>query len=288
MGLTMDRTLSFFVAFAISLFALSAPLATAGDELLLGVHPYKSAKILQQAFSPIAKHLSQVTGQTVRVVIAKDYQQHITQIGENKLDVAYMGPVSYVQLTSKYGGKPILARLEINGKPTFQGHIISRATGNIVTVEDISGKLFAFGNPASTMSHLVPRHMLWKAGISTKNLAGFDFLGNHTNVALAVLTGKYDVGAVKEAVFQKYESRGLRSVATTPQLSEHLFVARTNMPKKQLERIRELMLTLHQQDMGIDALHAIKKTMTKLAPAKDSDYNNLRRILKELASIGVK
>lgn len=282
----MDRPFAFVGIFAICLL-MSSP-ALAGNELLLGVHPYKSAKILQKTFSPLAKHLSQITGQSVRIVISKNYQQHITQIGEDKLDIAYMGPVSYIKLIAEHGAKPILARLEINGRPTFQGHIISRTAGSIRSIADIKDKRFAFGNPASTMSHLVPRHMLWKAGITTENLAGFDFLGNHTNVALAVLSGKYDAGAVKEAVFHKNKSRGLHSVATTPQLSEHLFVTRSNMPKQQIKRIRDSMLTLHQQDTGIKTLHAIKKTITKLAPAADSDYNNLRRILKELASIGVK
>lgn len=282
----MTRLYTFFAAAIF--FGLTSPLATASNELLLGVHPYKSAKIIKEAFSPLAKHLSQVTGRHVRIVIAKDYQQHITQTANNKIDIAYMGPVSYVQLVTKHAAKPILARLEINGSPTFQGHIITREDSDINSIKDIKGKRFAFGNPASTMSHLVPRHMLWKAGIEAKDLAGFDFLGNHTNVALAVLSGKYDAGAVKEAVFHKNKSRGLRSVAATPKLSEHLFVASAEIPDKQLNTIRNAMLSLHEQPKGIEVLHSIKKTITKLVPAKDSDYNNLRQILDELAATGVK
>jgi phosphonate transport system substrate-binding protein len=287
----MNRFLSrmfCMLSVVICVMTLAPHTATASDELLLGVHPYKSATMLQKSFSPLADYLSRVTGQRVRIVIAKNYQQHITQMSEDKLDIAFMGPVSYVRLVDQYGPKPILARLEINGSPTFQGHIISRATGSIKTIGDIKGKTFAFGDPESTMSHLVPRHMLWKAGIGAEDLAGFDFLGNHSNVAMAVLSGKYDAGAVKEAVFHKYESRGLHSVAATPQLSEHLFVARANMPKQKLERIRAALLTLHQQANGMKTLHAIKKTMTRLVPAKYSDYDNLRKILDELATIGVK
>ena len=284
----MNRLLSCILVIVASTISLAPLGVTANDELLLGVHPYKSATTLQKTFAPLAEYLSRATGQPVRIVISKNYQQHITQIGEDKLDIAFMGPVSYVRLVDKYGPKPILARLEINGSPTFQGHIISRAAGPIKTIGDIKGKTFAFGDPESTMSHLVPRYMLWKAGISTEDLAGFDFLGNHDNVALAVLSGKYDAGAVKEAVFHKYESRGLHSVEATPKLSEHLFVARADMPKETLERLREAMLTLHQQADGMKILHAIKKTMTRLVPAQYSDYDNLRLILDELASIGVK
>ena len=284
----MYRLLSCMLAIVTSAVALLPLSVSASDELLLGVHPYKSATALQKTFSPLAEYLSRVTGHRVRIVIAKDYQQHIAQIGENKLDIAFLGPVSYVRLVDRYGPKPILARLEINGSPTFQGHIISRVMGPIHTIEDIKGKTFAFGDPESTMSHLVPRYMLWKAGIGADDLARFDFLGNHVNVALAVLSGKYDAGAVKEAVFHQYESRGLRSVATTPKLSEHLFVTRANMPQEKLERLREAMFSLHTQADEMKTLHAIKKTMTRLVPAKDSDYDNLRLILNELASIGVK
>jgi phosphonate transport system substrate-binding protein len=284
----MNRSPFFWFIIFISLFTPTPGFTTASGELLLGVHPYKSAIILKKSFSPLAEYLSQATGQHVRVVIAKDYQQHITQIGKNKLDIAFMGPVSYVRLVENYGAKPILARLEINGSPTFQGHIIARTTGDIKTIEDIKGKRFAFGNPESTMSHLVPRYMLWKAGINASDLAKFAFLGNHTNVALAVLSGEYDAGAVKEAVFHQNKSRGLRSVAATPPLSEHLFVTRSNMPAEQVKLIREAMLTLNQKTNGLETLHAIKKTMTGLVPAQDSDYNNLRLILEELATIGVK
>ncbi|MBL1277578.1 MAG: phosphate/phosphite/phosphonate ABC transporter substrate-binding protein [Ectothiorhodospiraceae bacterium] len=273
---------------AVIIFTLSPTFATVADELLLGIHPYKSAKILHKSFAPLAEVISRATGKPVRIVIAKDYQQHIQQVGKSKLDIAYMGPVSYVQLVARYGPMPMLARLEINGSPTFQGHIFARATDTIRTLNDIKGKQFAFGNPASTMSHLVPRHMLWKAGVGAENLAGFDFLGNHTNVALAVLSGKYDAGAVKEEVFHKNKSRGLRSIAVTPKLSEHLFVANTNLPKQQFDIIRKAMLSLHQQKNGMVTLRGIKKTMTALVPVKDNDYDNLRQILKELASIGVK
>ena len=284
----MNHFFSSFLVAAVVLPSLFPRLAMADDELVLGVHPYKSAKVLQKAFSPLAEYLSRATGKHVRVEIANDYQQHITRIGEDKLDIAYMGPVSYVQLVAGYGPKPILARLEINGSPTFQGHIISRADGPVQTMQDLKGKRFAFGNPASTMSHLVPRHMLWKAGVGAEDLAGFAFLGNHINVALAVLSGNYDAGAVKVAVFHKYESRGLRSVATTPQLSEHVFVASKRLTAEQVRAIRGAMLNLHQQPERMGILQAIKKNMTRLVPAQENDYDNLRQILKELASIGVK
>ena len=262
-------------------------LSVSADEILLGIHPFKSAKTIQKTFTPLAEYISDILNQPVRIEISRDYQHHIQLISENKLDIAYMGPVSFVQLINRHGDKPILARLEVQGTPTFQGFIISRDDSSIRTISDIVGKRFAFGSPSSTMSHLVPRHMMWKAGISVNKLEAFDFLGNHHNVAMAVLAGKYDVGAVKEAVFYEYQARGLRSVAATPKLSEHVFVASSRLSEIKIQRIREGMLRLHKTSNGIDVLHAIKGNATGLVPAQTSDYDNLRKILTDLAAIGV-
>lgn len=68
----------------------------------------------------------------------------------------------------------------------------------------------AFGDPESTMSHLVPRFMLWRVGVTGEVLADYQFLSNHTNVALGVLVGDFDAGAVKEEVFYEFEPKGLK------------------------------------------------------------------------------
>jgi len=139
----------------------------------------------------------------------------------------------------------------------------------------------------STMSHLVPHYMLLEAGISDDKLAFFKFLGNHDNVALGVLTGNFDAGAVKEEVFYKYESRGLKAIATTPALSEHLFVASDALAEPLVDEIRLALLQANQSEQGLRALHAIKITISALVPAQDSDYDNLRTILATLKSHGI-
>lgn len=257
------------------------------NQLTICVHPYKSSTLLYQSFTPLAEYLSEKLGEPVTVHIATDYETHIETIGTSKFGIGYMGPASYIKLVERYGKKRILGRQAIDGKPYFQGKIIARKDSEITGLTDLSGKRFAFGDPNSTMSHLVPRYMLQEAGIKVEDLAEYRFLGNHTNVALGVLSGDFDAGAVKEEAFFNYEPRGLKAIATTPPLSEHLFVASDNLPESTFLQLQSALLEAHQSETGLGAIHAIKSNISAFVPAQDSDYDNLRVILSALKAHGV-
>ena len=262
--------------------------ANAEKTLIFAVHPYLPATELVKRYTPLTDYLSRKINQPVRIQISKDYQDHIDKIGKDEVDIAYMGPASYVKVIATYGKKPILARLEINGKPAFQGIIITRKESSLNSLTDLAGMRFAFGDPNSTMSHLVPRFMLWKEGVGIDRLSDHAFLENHHNVALGVLSGDYDAGAVKEAVFYKYEKRGLKALMKTPEISEHLFIAGTSLSPPKVKVFRQALYDLKEDERGRNIMSAIKTSMTGMVPAHDDDYNNLRTILHTLEKIGVR
>ena len=280
----MDRSfrqLTAILVFAV-LLATASTRATAADTLILAVHPYLPAKELIGRFTPLANYLSKEIGSPVSVRIGHDYQEHIEFVGNDQADIAYLGPAAYVKVVTAYGKKPLLTRLEINGKPQFLGHIIVRTESPIRTLTDLKGKRFAFGDRDSTMSHLVAQYMLEQAGVTMDRLADHKFLGSHSNVALGVLTGDFDAGAVKNEVYVKYQPQGLRSLADTPYFSEHLFVTRSTLSSGMVARIRQAMLALDNAPDGERILRAINPQATALVTVADSDYNNLRQILKGL------
>ncbi|RKZ35278.1 MAG: phosphate/phosphite/phosphonate ABC transporter substrate-binding protein [Gammaproteobacteria bacterium] len=223
------------------LFALLAWSGLAFAEqrsLILAVHPYLPYQEVTAKFAGLANYLARRLGYGVSIRVGKDYQEHIQFIGDDRVDLAFLGPASYVALTREHGQKPLLAKLAVRGRPFFQGKIIARKDAGIKTLADLRGRRFAFGDPVSTMSHLVPRFMLLENGIPLKALAGHEFLGSHDNVALGVLVGDFDAGAVKEEVFMKFEANGLVAIATTVRVSEHLFVARADLEPKLVEALR--------------------------------------------------
>jgi len=271
----------YYLLFSLSVFICPVY----ADELTLGVHPYLTPPELLERFTPLARYLNEKTGHTINVQVSDSYYDHIQRIGNGQLDIAYLGPSLYVELVKQFGQFPLLARMEIKSRPQFQGAIVVRQESSAESLADLKNKSFAFGSPHSTMSHLVPRYMLIQAGIN-ENLASYSYLGNHESVALSVLLGQNQGGAVKEEVYEKYKERGLRALAWTPEISEHLFVACTQLAEKEVDVIRQALLNLRQHDPEKVILSALKKNTTALVPVSDQDYDNLREIIKVLDEYG--
>lgn len=243
----------------------------AKEHLIFAIHPYLSATELIDRFSPLVESLERTLDVSITISISRDYQHHIDRVGKDEVDFAYIGPSVYVNLVKQWGKKPLLARLEINHSPYFKGAIITSQT-NIKKLSDLSDKNIAFGDPLSTMSYIVPNYMLHKAGV--KNFTSH-FLYSHKNVALAVLMGQYEAGAVKEEVFFAYQKRGLQVLAWSPEISEHLFVTSNTLPQATCMALKSALL---QQKTNV--LKKIKNTATGLVEVHDQDYDSLREIMQ--------
>jgi phosphonate transport system substrate-binding protein len=266
------------IVFCLSVFPLFTVTAKAAEPLTLWIHPYLPATELIRKFSPLANYLSEKCGQTILVKVSESYKAHIERVGEERIDLAYMGPASFVKTFHTYGEKTLLSRLEVNGKPFYHGMIVIRQDSPIKSLDDLKGKTFAFGDPNSTMSHLVPTYMLMEEGVSVNSLKSSAFLGSHNNVALGVLGGYYNAGGVKEGVYYKYKDRGLKLLASSPPVSEHLFVARKDLPQETIDTLRQAMFQLKDEIV----LTSIKNSVTGLVPVKIEDYDYLFSVMREL------
>ncbi|MCG7982254.1 MAG: phosphate/phosphite/phosphonate ABC transporter substrate-binding protein [Candidatus Thiodiazotropha lotti] len=263
-------------------------IAYASESLVMGVHPYRPHNELKEMFQPLANYLSFELGQKIEVRIGDSYQSHHDAILAGDVDFAYIGPSLFVSLTRSTNDIPVLARLEVNGKPTFTGKIIVSNDSEINDLEDLKQRQFAFGSRSSTMSHLVPRQMLYEAGIDLDDLAGYRHYSNHNNVALAVLAGDADAGAVKEAVYEKYKRHGIVAIETTDAISEHLFIGALNTGSLLLNELKSALLKLdHKNSRTASVLKPIKQTATALVKTNHQDYDGLRGILNTLEQRGV-
>jgi len=254
--------------------------SNAHERLSFGIYPYLQSTELIKMYSPLAEYLTERTGIPVDIVIARDYEDHVKKVGNDELDIAYIGPLAYIKVVERYGRKPLLARLEINGSPTYHGVIAVRTDSRIGELSGLKGERFAFGSSYSTMGHIIPRVTICKTGLKVKDFAEYAFLGNHANVALGILSGEYDAGAMNEMTFHKYEKRGLRALAVTEQFSEHLFAVSNKVSPKLADILENALFDLKNSAEGKRIMQSIKSTMTGMVPVRDSDYDNLREVEK--------
>ncbi|OGQ99148.1 MAG: hypothetical protein A2505_08865 [Deltaproteobacteria bacterium RIFOXYD12_FULL_55_16] len=263
----------FFLLFCLCFLPFSS-LAAAEPPLELWLHPYLPAPELVRRFTPLARYLETKVGRKIEVKISPTYEEHKQRLGEDRADLAFVGPFSYTQMTKDYGVKPILAVLENNGKTVFHGVIAVRRDGPIKTIQDLAGKSFAFGDKESTMGTVAPTIMLQEAGVGVEQLSRYSFLRSHNDVALAVLGGFYEAGGMKEEVFHEYANRGLRILAKSQPIPEHLFLAGKKLPPPVVKALRQALLQL--KDPAV--LTLIQKSATGMVPATDRDYDGTRRI----------
>lgn len=260
------------------LFTLFFPVLLLAQEkaLTLGFMPYLSSSVLLQKYTPLAEYLSKELGRDVKIVIAKDYTSHIQNCGEDRLDIAFLGGSPYTVITEDYGEKPLLARYEFEGNPTFRSVVVTSESSPLSSLEELQGKRFAFGNKNSTLSTQVPLFMLHQAGIALEDLKAYIHMRNHENVVMGTIFGDFDAGAVAEEVYREKRHEGLKALAFSPPLSTHLFVTAATMPKPLRQKIRQALLQLDDPRI----LHAISNKLTGFVPVKDSDYDYHRSMLQ--------
>ena len=97
-----------------------------------------------------------------------------------------------------------------------------------------------------------------------------------------MLAGDFNAGAVKEVVYCSYEPRGLKVMAFTPMLSQHLFVARSDLDPELIQALRHALYYLRDSARGQASMRGTEKAMTGMVPAQDADYHNLHTLLRTL------
>jgi phosphonate transport system substrate-binding protein len=172
-----------------------------------------------------------------------------------------------------------LVRQEVDGQPLLKGEIIVRQDSPLKSLSELKGKSFIFADINSTMGSVLPQIILVQAGVPLNSLASYKYIEGHENVALAVLAGDYDAGAVKEETFEKYAPRGLRSLAHLPSVYDHVFVTSAKLPAELVGTLRSALLKLNNLPEGRSVMASIHPRMTALVAPLDSEYDHLRAIM---------
>ena len=265
-----------FIILSGFVFTSLSAYADKNQPLIFGVHPFQKPSKTYQMFLPIIENLSKELDRDITLVIGKNYDDIIHKHRTGQVHFGYFGPASYA-VTSKDTTLFPLARIMMNGRGAFKGVIVARIDASINTIENIRGKRFAFGDTESTLSHYIPHYMLLQNNISLKDLSKYAFTGNHDNVALNVLNGQYDAGGLKPQVARLYLDKGLKIIAQSQWIPEHLFAANQYMDSNTRKQIQAALL-----GMDLNILQAIKSSITGIEMAKDSDYDPLRKIIEEV------
>lgn len=141
----------------------------------------------------------------VSLALYADYAAMLKAIRQGEIELAWLGPVAYIEAEEAMAGNPKLkifpiAKPERYGHSFYSSEIIVRQDSSITDLHQLSGRKMAFVDPESTSGYLLAAAHLMQSGISEKDplLTKPHFVYQYGNVVLGVLFGKFDAGAVFE------------------------------------------------------------------------------------------
>lgn len=187
--------------------------AAAKPTIYFGINLRYSPRTMYLRYQPLLDYLTANTPYRFELKISHDYRGALDDFKEGRASICSLGDGAFVDAILMHGAIPIVRPLNREGRPFFRAAIVVPRDSTISTLEQLSGKSFAFGFSHSLTGNLLPRFMLEQAGVDVSELKYQVSLKNHDAVTKAILRGVYDAGSVKESFALKYQQRGLRVLA---------------------------------------------------------------------------
>jgi len=249
-----------FLSAGVVFFCLMANQALAQGRdpatLRVALLPDENAATLIQNAQPLKAYLERTLNKKIELIVTTDYSSMIEAMRFGRIEVAYFGPFSYVLAKSRAPEiEPFAVGVE-RGAPTYNSVLIANATGGVKTLADIQGKPFAFGDQASTSSHLAPRAYLLK----TAQLDGDKdykpvFLGTHDAVARAVQAGQVPAGALSKPILDSLISKNvidptkIVQLALSEPIPNYPIVMQGNLTPALKQSLRDAFLNVKDKEV---------------------------------------
>ncbi|HKS13666.1 MAG TPA: putative selenate ABC transporter substrate-binding protein [Pseudomonas sp.] len=240
------RPLALAAGFVLS---CSAVIAQAADTLRVSAIPDEAPTELLRKFKPLGAYLEQQLGMKVQFVPVADYPAVVESLASNRLDLAWLGGFTFVQVHLKDPTATPLVQREQDAQ--FTSKFIT-ANPDVKSLADLKGKTFAFGSISSTSGSLMPRYFMLK----NDNIKPEDYFkrisysGAHDATAAWVQAGKVDAGVLNASVWDKLVASGkvdtqkVKVFATTPTYYDYNWTARGSLDPALKEKIRKAFLDL--------------------------------------------
>ncbi len=246
--------------------------AQAQQVLKVGLIPSEDSRAMLAQSKDILDAVEKNSGMKVQGFVATDYNGVIEALRAKHLDIAYLGPFSYVLATTVTPVEAFaIAETAKAGRTYYHSKIIALKSSGIKTLADLKGKNFAFVDPASTSGYAFPLAGLLKAGIEPKrDFKTVIFTGAHDANALAVANGKVDAATIADRILDAAIAKGhikadqIQVVWESPPIPESPMVWRKDLSPETKAKVKAAFLSikdLNWSDQG--KLNGFKKPTTR-------------------------
>ena len=238
----------------------------------------------------IVKYLRKKTGLNIKQVFPDTFDQHMTMVENNKIDISFSNPFIYIKIADQFNAKAFARIVTIQDQEHFRGQVICRADNKkIKTLEDCRNKTWIAVDSSSAGGYLFPLGLFNSHGIFQSDFKEIAFApgpgAKQEKVVFAVHAGKYDIGTIREGTLDVVASRinisDIRIISNTPLYPGWVYATRKNLDAEIIQKIKTALLALDfnkKEDRPIlEAANFIK-----VIPSKDPEFDPIRKLANDL------
>ena len=190
--MTFARTLTAFAVTA--MIALPAVAQDKITEFRIGILGGENASDRLRSNDCLREKTEALLGVPTKLFAPADYNGVTEGLLGGNLDLAWLGASAYakVYLTNPEAVEPVLVKINSDGSYGYHSIGFARVDSGIKNLDDMKGKVFAFGDPNSTSGYLIPSIEIPSLGYSMKPGEYFKdvvFTGGHEQTIVAVANG---------------------------------------------------------------------------------------------------
>jgi phosphonate transport system substrate-binding protein len=192
------------------------------------------------------------------------------------------------------GAAKLLLRRWKGGIGEYRSLIFTNKESGVARLEDLRGKIIAFEDTGSTSGYLLPKLFLLKKGFSvvekpsagakvSDREIGYIFADTYKNIASLVVQNKVAAGAISNDDYASVDDTSKASISIlgeSESVPRHLVSVRKDLPEAMAKRLKEILLSMHQNEEGKTILRQTDgTTQFDLLPGGEE---SVRRNLVEL------
>jgi len=172
-------------------------------------------------YEMIVNYLSKKTGLDIQIRYYSIYDELLEAFESGEADFGHLGPLPFIVLTESYPYIEPVAAFRNNKKELgYRCCIIARSDSFFTNRESLKdAKKIALTQPLSTCGHFMSADILKRNGLDIETIE-YSYTGSHSNSALSVILGEYDIGGLKCDIADKYLFHGLSIVDRSVTISE--------------------------------------------------------------------
>ncbi|MDH7528934.1 phosphate/phosphite/phosphonate ABC transporter substrate-binding protein [Ignavibacteria bacterium 4148-Me] len=228
-------------------------------------------------YKDLIDYISSKLGVQIEFKQRKTYAEVNELLSQNKLDFAFICTGAYLEAKNKMPIE-ILVVPVVEGKPYYQAYVIVNEESNINSIDELQGKSFAFTDPLSNTGYDYIINILKDRKTTPEKFFSKTIFTYAHDYSIQAVKRKIVDGATVDGLvydylkhFQPEKVEGIKIINKSKEFGIPPFVVQKNLDPKLKLKLKNIMLSMHQDFEGKKLLNKIM--IDKFIEADDSLYN---------------